>query len=84
MSYNTAQTWSKFECYVWWGLQMFEDIAGVRDMWIWIWVVELVVERFKFHMMSLFEDYGHKKCEFEGYLSKDAVHEEWLCKFVFL
>ena len=46
-------------------------------------MVEVVVERFKFHMMSLFEDYGHKKCEFEGYLSKDAVHEKWLCKFGF-
>ena len=31
-------------------------------------------------MMSLVEDYGHNKCEFEGYLSKDAVHEESLCK----
>ena len=34
-------------------------------------------------MMSLLEDYGHNKCEFEGYLSKDQVHEEWLCKFEF-
>ena len=46
-------------------------------------MVEVEVERFKFHMMSLFEDYGQKKCEFEGCLSKDAVHEEWLGKFVF-
>ena len=67
----TLQTWSKFEGYVWWGLQMFDVITGVRDMWRWSWVVELVVERFKFHMMSLLEDYGHNKCEFEGYLSKD-------------
>ena len=31
-------------------------------------------------MMSLLEDYKHNKCEFEGYLSENAVHEEWLCK----
>ena len=31
-------------------------------------------------MMSLSEDYKHNKCEFEGYLSKNEVHEEWLCK----
>ena len=27
-------------------------------------------------MMSLLEDYKHNKCEFEGYLSENAVHEE--------